>query len=90
LKYVSQPFITAEYTNQSQLAYHSRETPLAAQFRENKPRGWTLVDPVEVLYEQGCAQFELFTGCKASRKSMWEACLEKYAEQMKAQTSGPG
>ncbi|KAK4940026.1 hypothetical protein LTR10_019763 [Elasticomyces elasticus] len=65
-----------------ELAYHSRETLLAAQFRKMKYPGWTLIDPVEVLFEQACFQFELFTGCKAPREAMWEAGLEQYAQQM--------
>ena len=52
------------------------------QFRVYKYPGWSVVDPVEVMFEQACAQWELFTGSKAPRKSMWEACLNQYADAM--------
>lgn len=51
--------------------------------REDNPPGWTVIDPIEVLFEQACAQFELFTGSRAPRKVMWEACLNDYADKMK-------
>ena len=51
--------------------------------RKEKPAGWSLVDPIEVLFEQGAAQWELFTGSRAPRRVMWEACLNEYAEKMK-------
>lgn len=52
------------------------------QFREEKHFGWTIIDPIEVLFEQACAQWELFTGNQAPRKVMWEACLNEYAKKM--------
>lgn len=54
------------------------------QLREENHLGWTVVDPVEVLFEQACAQWELFTGSRAPRKSMWEACLIEYADKMES------
>lgn len=51
--------------------------------REETHLGWTLVDPIEVFFEQACAQWELFTGSRAPRKVMWEACLNEYANKMK-------
>jgi shikimate 5-dehydrogenase len=53
------------------------------QLREEHHPGWTVVDPVEVLFEQACAQWELFTGSRAPRKAMWQACLSEYAHKMK-------
>lgn len=52
------------------------------QLREGNYPGWSVVDPVEVLFEQACAQWELFTGSRAPRKTMWEACLNQYANAM--------
>ncbi|RFU80170.1 quinate pathway repressor [Trichoderma arundinaceum] len=65
-----------------ELAYHTPETPLMRQLREGSYPGWSVVDPVEVLFEQACAQWELFTGSRAPRKTMWEACLNQYANAM--------
>ncbi|KAF9893008.1 hypothetical protein FE257_012419 [Aspergillus nanangensis] len=65
-----------------ELAYHSPETPLMKQMREETHLGWTVVDPVEVLFEQACSQWELFTGSRAPRKAMWQACLDDYADRM--------
>jgi hypothetical protein len=53
------------------------------QLREGNYPGWTAVDPIEVLYEQACAQWELFTGSQTPRKAMWQACLNEYADKMK-------
>lgn len=53
------------------------------QMREENHVGWTVVDPVEVMFEQGCAQWELFTGSRAPRNVMWQACLNEYATKMK-------
>ncbi len=53
------------------------------QLREETHPGWTVIDPVEVLFEQACAQFELFTSSRAPREAMWAACLSDYADKMK-------
>ena len=53
------------------------------QLREEDHLGWTVVDPIEVLFEQACAQWELFTGSPAPRKAMWEACLNEYADKIR-------
>lgn len=53
------------------------------QLREENHLGWTVIDPIEVLFEQACAQCELFTGNRAPRKAMWEACLNEYADKMR-------
>ena len=55
------------------------------QLREESHPGWSVVDPVEVLFEQACAQWELFTGSRAPRGAMWEACLNQYADAMERQ-----
>lgn len=54
-----------------------------SQLREETRPGWAVVDPIEVLFEQACAQWELFTGSRAPREAMWQACLIEYAEKMK-------
>ncbi|KAE8329734.1 hypothetical protein BDV39DRAFT_202680 [Aspergillus sergii] len=66
-----------------EIAYHTPETPLMRQMREETHRGWTVVDPIEVFFEQACAQWELLTGSRAPRKAMWEACLDEYTSKMK-------
>jgi shikimate 5-dehydrogenase len=48
------------------------------QAHENTHRGWTCVEPLEILIEQGCAQFELFTGHPAPKKRMTECLLEQF------------
>ncbi|KIW14471.1 3-dehydroquinate dehydratase, type I [Exophiala spinifera] len=60
------------------LSWKRRATTLGEQLREAKFRGWARIDPIEILYEQGCAQFELFTNKKAPRKAMLDAFLEQY------------
>lgn len=67
----------------SKLSFFTPETHLMRQFREQKPPGWTLVDPIEVLHSQACTQFEIFTGCRAPAGVMRDACLHDYIEKMK-------
>lgn len=53
------------------------------QLREKNYPGWSVIDPIEIVYEQACAQWEVFTGTRTPRQVMWEACLYEYAEKMK-------
>jgi shikimate 5-dehydrogenase len=48
-----------------QLSYDTLETPLMKQVQKLSNRGWIAVHGLEVLPEQGIAQFELFTGRRA-------------------------
>jgi shikimate 5-dehydrogenase len=63
------------------MAYKPRETPLLKQIhalRRRTGQAWVTVDFLEVLPEQGIAQFELMTGRKAPRGKMRDAVLQAY------------
>lgn len=48
------------------------------QARNNEAAGLHFVEPLEVLIEQNCAQFELFTGHPAPEKLMTDCLLRQY------------
>ncbi|KAI5817248.1 putative quinate pathway repressor protein QutR [Pyronema omphalodes] len=63
-----------------ELAYKPRITPLLKQVRTLSHKGWIGVDGLEVLPEQGFAQFELFLGREAPRGVMRDAVETAYDE----------
>lgn len=65
-------------TKLRQLSYLTKSTSLLKQAYEAAHKGWVVVEPLEVLIEQGCAQFELFVGHAAPRKEMTRNVVREY------------
>ena len=64
-----------------EMAYKPLDTPLLKQIwqlRKVTGQPWTTVDGLEMLAEQGSAQFELMTGRKAPKKRMKLEVMRNY------------